>query len=78
MPAVCAARATITSSIAVPAVTRSTSTFTSLKPRPNLITTPGTPPSRTIATKPVGMYTSSPVMSFTSIRPSILDAGISG
>ena len=53
----CAARATITSSIAVPAVTRCSSIFTSLKPRPNLITTPGTPPSRTMRFEPAPMAT---------------------
>ena len=53
MPASCAARATITSSSAVPARdAMSASTSMSLKPRPSRITTPGTPPSRTIRLEP--------------------------
>src|SRR5262245_58174010 len=49
----CAARLTLTSGTAVPARMRSPgSTFTSPKPRPSLITTPGTPPSRTIRFEP--------------------------
>ncbi len=53
MAASCAARATFTSGTAVPARTRSPgSTLTSPKPRPSRITTPGTPPSRTIRLEP--------------------------
>ena len=53
MPASCAARATFTSGTAAPARTRSPgSTVTALKPRPSRITTPGTPPSRTIRLEP--------------------------
>ncbi len=52
MPASCAARATFTSGTAVPARMRMPSTVTSLKPRPSRITTPGTPPSRTIRLEP--------------------------
>ena len=45
--------ATCTSGTAAPARMRSPgSTFTSPKPRPSRITTPGTPPSRTIRLEP--------------------------
>ena len=48
--------ATFTSGTAVPARMRlPSSTLTSLKPRPSRITTPGTPPSRTIRLEPSPM-----------------------
>src|SRR3954464_5527252 len=52
MPASCAAFATRKSGAAVPARTRLPSTLMSLKPRPSRITTPGTPPSRTMRLEP--------------------------
>ncbi len=52
-PASRAARATKTSSSAAPAMMRlSGSILISLKPRPSRITTPGTPPSRTMVLEP--------------------------
>ena len=51
-----AARLTFTSGTAVPARMRvPSSTFTSPKPRPSRMTTPGTPPSRTIRLEPSPM-----------------------
>ena len=55
MPASCAARATLTSGTAAPARMRVPSIAISLKPRPSRITTPGTPPSRTIRLEPSPM-----------------------
>src|SRR6516164_9965688 len=54
----CAPRLTFTSGAAVPARIREpSSTFTSPKPRPRRMTTPGTPPSRTIRLEPSPMTT---------------------
>src|SRR5262249_44230270 len=54
----CAARLTFTSGAAVPArIRQSSSTLTSPKPRPRRMTTPGTPPSRTIRLEPSPMTT---------------------
>src|SRR5947209_7896818 len=57
-PASCAARPTLTSGTAAPARMRPpASTLTSPKPRPRRMTTPGTPPSRTIRFEPSPMTT---------------------